>query len=141
MRTGLAALVLVAAASALLAGACGNPSTAPPRTIDVAGDRVTVASLVDAEAGLCAARASAATDPVAARATFYNRAHTPLHSGARALEDVDRAQAATLLEAMQKVESGLDSPTPSLPDDLAHLADVYRAGLGRLAISAPPCEK
>jgi hypothetical protein len=140
VRRVAAALALLAAAS-MLTTACGGSSTAAPRTINVAGDQVPVAPLVDAEAGLCAARASAATDPVAARAAFYNRSHTSLHTVARALEDVDRAEAATLLEAKQKVESGLDNPPPTLPADLAHLADVYRAGLGRLAISAPPCEK
>ncbi|HEV3496501.1 MAG TPA: class I SAM-dependent methyltransferase [Actinomycetes bacterium] len=39
------------------------------------------------------------------------------------------------------VESGLDAPGPTLPDDLTRLAEVYRASLGRLAITAPPCDK
>jgi hypothetical protein len=76
-----------------------------------------------------------------ARALFFDRSHEALHTVARALEPVDRAQAATLLEAKQKVESELTTPPATLRDDLLRLADVYRTGLGRLAISAPPCEK
>lgn len=123
----------------MLAAACGGTSAAN-RTITVGGDRVTPARLVDASAGLCQAKAVAATDPEAARATFYDRSHTALHTVARGLEPVDRALAAQLLEAKGKVEAELEAipPNPS-PADLGALDDVYRAGLGRLAISAPPC--
>jgi len=72
---------------------------------------------------------------------FFDRSHDALHTVARGLEDVDRAQAAGLLEAKEAVETGLDSRRPMLTDDVARLADVYRSGLRRLAISAPPCEK
>ncbi len=140
MRRAAAVLGVLAAAS-MLTTACGGSSTAAPRSITVAGDRVPIASLVDAEAGLCAARAAAPGNPVAARAAFLDRSHTAIHTVARALEDVDRAGAASLLEAKEKVEAGLDGRPPTLTDDIAHLADVYRSGLGRLAISAPPCEK
>jgi hypothetical protein len=114
--------------------ACGGDS---PRTITVAGQPVAVAPLVDAHAALC----QAAAEPDAARRHFFDRAHEPLHTVARALEDVDRAQAAQLLQAKEKVESELPNPPPSLPDDLRRLAGVYRDGLGRLAITAPPCDK
>jgi len=102
---------------------------------------VTVAALVDAEAGLCAAARSAAADPTAARAAFFDRAHDAVHTVARALQDLDRAQAADLLEAKEKVESGFAIRPPTLPADVTRLAEVYRSGLGRLAISVPPCEK
>ena len=126
----LAALALV------LAVACGGDSGAGnDRTITVAGQPVAVARLVDAHAGLC----QAAAQPDAARRLFFDRSHEALHTVARALEDVDRAQAAELLQAKEKVESELDRPPPNLPDDLRRLAAVYRDGLGRLAITAPPC--
>ncbi len=131
----------VIALAFVLAAACGRSADGKPRTIAVGGEQVAIASLVDAEAGMCAARASAVTDPAAARAAFFDRAHDPIHAVARGLEDVDRPQAAELLEAKERVESGLDTRPPTLADDVAHLAEVYRAGLGRLAISAPPCDK
>jgi hypothetical protein len=57
------------------------------------------------------------------------------------LDGVDRDQEAQLLEAKERVESTLDPPGPNLATDLRRLADVYRAALGRLAITAPPCAK
>ena len=127
----------VAVALLLMATACGADSKEAPETITVAGQPVAVAPLVDAHAGLC----QAADQPDAARRLFFDRSHEALHTVARALEDVDRAQAGELLQAKEKVESALAAPPPSLPDDLRRLADVYRAGLGRLAIAAPPCDK
>ena len=122
-------------ALALLAAACGGGSE--DRTITVAGQPVAVAQLVDAHAALC----QAAAEPDAARRHFFDRAHDQLHTVARALEDVDRTQAAQLLQAKERVESELTTPPPTLPDDLRRLAGVYRDGLGRLAITAPPCDK
>jgi hypothetical protein len=121
-------------AIAVLAAGCADDAD---DTVTVGGERVTVARLVDAHAGLC----EAATSPASARALFFDRSHEALHTVARGLEDVDRGQAAALLQAKEKVESELDSRPPSLPDDLRRLADVYRASLGRLAIEAPPCDK
>lgn len=132
----------VAAVVLVLAAACGA-SKGAERTIDVGGEKVAVAPLTDAAAGLCQARRQAATDAVAARASFYDRAHEPLHTVARALEPIDRAQAAAVLEAKEKVEADLAAPPSdaALAADLGRLADAYRAGLGRLAISVPPCDK
>ena len=107
----------------VLAAACGDDQAADP--------------LVDAQVALC----EAANRPEDARELFFDRSHEALHEVARRLDDVDRAQAAALLEAKQRVESGLDSPRPSLPYDISRLADVYRTSLGRLAIDAPPCDK
>lgn len=132
MLKGAAVLAL-----ALLAAACGGNSGSEDRTITVAGQPVAVAPLVDAHAALC----QAAAEPDAARRHFFDRAHDQLHTVAKALEDVDREQAAQLLQAKERVESELSDPPASLPDDLRRLAGVYRDGLGRLAITAPPCDK
>ncbi len=110
----------------VLAAACGDDRPTDPR--------------VDAHAALCEA-AERRDRPEEARQLFFDRAHDALHAVARDLGGVDRAQAGALLEAKERVESGLQSPGPNLPDDLARLAEVYRASLGRLAIEAPPCEK
>jgi hypothetical protein len=129
----------LALAAAVLAVGCGG-TAAKDKVITVGGDKVTPARLVDASAGLCEAKAAAGSDPEKARATFYDRSHSALHTVARGLEPVDRALATQLLEAKGKVEAELEAipPKPS-PADLGALDDVYRAGLGRLAITAPPC--
>ncbi len=124
-------------ALAVLAASCNGSDDTSADSITVGGERVAVAPLVDAHAALC----EAAVRPVSARDLFFDRAHESLHTVARAVEDVDRAQAAELLEAKEKVESELAVPPVSLPDDLVRLAQVYRASLGRLAIEAPPCDK
>ena len=126
-----------ALALALLAASCAGSAEQAQDSITVDGERVAVAPLVDAHASLCLA----ATRPDSARALFFDRAHEALHTVARAVEDVDRAQAAELLQAKEKVESELDARPPDLPDHLSRLADVYRTSLGRLAIEAPPCDK
>ena len=126
-----------ALALAVLATACGGDGGSGDRTITVAGQPVAVAPLVDAHAALC----QAVAEPEAAYRHFFDRAHDQLHTVARALEDVDRAQAAQLLQAKERVESELTNPPPTFLVDLRRLAAVYRDGLGRLAITAPPCDK
>jgi hypothetical protein len=133
------ALATAATAGLLLAAGCSGFPDGAQRTITVGGDRVTVAHLRNASAGLCEAKAAAASDPTAARADFYNQSHDALHTVARALETVDRGLAADLLVSMQKVEADLESRPPTLAAELGQLADVYRSGLGRLAITATPC--
>lgn len=124
-------------ALAILAAACGGNGASGDKTITVAGQPVAVASLLDAHAALCEGAAA----PDAARRLFFDRAHEQLHTVARALEDLDRAQSAQLLEAKERVESDLVNPPPTLSDDLRRLAGVYRDSLGRLAITAPACDK
>jgi hypothetical protein len=119
----------------MVLAACGGGADDERATITVAGQPVAVAALVDAHAGLCEAAAA----PDAARRLFFDRSHEALHTVARALEDVDRGQAAALLEAKERVESALPAPPPTLATDLRRLAGVYRDGLGRLAIAAPAC--
>ena len=94
------------------------------------------ANLVVAHAALC----EAAAEPAQARALFFDRAHDALHDVARRLDDVDRAQAAQLLEAKQVVESELTATRQARPEDLRRLAEVYRTSLGRLAITVAPCD-
>jgi hypothetical protein len=127
----------IVALAALVATACAGNGDSGDRTITVAGQAVAVAPLIDAHAALC----QAAAEPDAARRHFFDRAHDQLHTVAKALEDVDRAQAAQLLQAKERVESEIADRPPSLSDDLRRLAVVYRDGLGRLAITAPPCDK
>lgn len=124
-------------ALALLAASCAGSEESSPDSITVVGERVAVAPLVDAHAALC----EAAIRPASAHALFFDRAHQSLHTVARAVEGVDRAQTAELLQAKEKVESELAVAPARLPDDLLRLAEVYRASLGRLAIEAPSCDK
>ena len=119
----------------VLAVSCNGRSTTDTITVD--GQPVAVARLVDAHAALC----EAAAHPDQARTLFFDRSHESLHTVARALENVDRALAAQLLEAKQTVESALNAGRPVPPDDLLRVAGIYRTGLGRLAITAPPCDK
>jgi hypothetical protein len=121
-------------ALALVTAACGGNGE---RVIPIAGERVPVARLVDAHAALCEAVAR----PAEARALFFDRAHESLHTVARALELIERDQAAALLVAKEKVEAELGGGAGDLPQDLSTLADVYRTSLRRLAIAAPPCDK
>ena len=132
MLTRAAAVTLLAAAMACARSGDGGPDRT---TMD--GQPVAVATLVEAHAALC----QAASRPDEARALFFDRAHDPLHSVARALDGVDRPQAATLLEAKETVESDLGARRESRPEDLLALAEVYRASLGRLAITTGPCDK
>jgi hypothetical protein len=129
LRRAAAVVLLV------LAAACGG-SDGVDETVTVDGARVAVAPLVDAQEALC----QAAARPDQARALFFDRSHEALHTVARGLDDVDRAQAAQLLEAKETVESALGAHGAN-PQDLLRLADVYRTSLTRLAITAPPCDK
>ena len=137
-------------AAALMGPACGNGDgngggPAGTATITVGGESVPVSSLVDGFAGLCDASGSAARrDFPRAKVVFTDRAHTPLHTVARALEDVDRRAAARLLEAKQRVEADLDGSgtnTPGLADDMAALVAATRAGLDRLGIDTQECQQ
>lgn len=128
--------------------ACGDGDEsgigpAGTETITVGGESVPVSSLVDGFAGLCQANQAAADRDFAhAKLTFNDHAHTPLHTVARALEDIDRPAAARLLEAKQRVEADLDgsgTTTPGLAADLAALVSATRAGLDRLGIGPQEC--
>jgi hypothetical protein len=90
---------------------------------------------------VCQAASEAGTDPAGAGRTFYARAHEGLHALAGELAKVDRIQAATVLEAKEKVEADLAATPPGsgLAQDLSTLAVATGAGVNRLAPGAPTC--
>lgn len=109
---GVFAIVAVAAAIGAVAGGSDGgsaPATGP--------------SFAAARDGLCqAGDAAGHGDAAGARAVFFDRSHQPLHELAAAAQERDRASAARLLEAKERVESGLDKGSPTLADDLDALA-------------------
>jgi hypothetical protein len=133
------ALTLLAAASACGDDGGGDADEGSPPESTVAG--VPPRQVEEAVAGLCEAREEAETDVKSARTTFYDRSHEPLHGIALALEAVDRAMVARLLQAKEAVEAGLAAPTPppSLTGDLDVLVQVTRASLARLSVPPPSC--
>ena len=122
----------------LLAG-CGESSS--DRTIQVGNDNVPIARLQQAATALCSARDEARGDVKRANTTFYDRSHDALHTIARALDPVDRALAAKLLEDKERVEADFrrNAPGPELAAHLDSLAQATRAGLAALSIGVPPC--
>lgn len=114
------AVVFVAAVAVFGEGSGGppSPSVATPSAPGQVHDR------------LCAALTAAATgDLDAARATFQDRVHGPLHDLASAAAETDRATSARLLEAKQRVEASLAASGDSLAAGLAALAPTVRAAL------------
>lgn len=143
-RARLLAAGVAALAAAVLPGCDGNgggDSVAGPSTSGSSTPGPSAAGYEAAFHGLCRARASAGTDVNAARSTFYDRSHDPLHSLARDLQPIDRVLAARLLEAKEAVESDLraDRPPPSLGPDLDRLVEVTGQALSRLARPVPRC--
>ncbi|MFN2504823.1 MAG: hypothetical protein ABR540_11480 [Acidimicrobiales bacterium] len=141
-RPRVAAAVFLGATLAL--SGCGDDNgdqATPSPTIAVGGEAVAVERLRDAAAALCTARDQARADVKQARDTFYDRSHDDLHTISRALDAVDRAQSARLLEDKQRVESDLErnAPGSELSADLDRLAGVTRSGLATLSVTVPPC--
>jgi hypothetical protein len=93
----------------------------------------------EAVLGLCAI--AGATERDEAEATFADRSHQTLHVIAAAVEEVDRAVAAELLEAKQAVEADLTEPVlpAGFPDHVGSLLDATRAALDTLGLDAPDC--
>lgn len=136
MRRPKAPAALGLALAAVLLAACGGD--------DGDGDGPTArqsAVYQEAAVALCTARDQARTDVKTARTTFYDRSHDALHDISRDLDPVDRAASGRLLEAKQRVETGLDADPPpaGLVADLQQLADVTRTGLAQLSVDVPPC--
>lgn len=105
--------------------AAATPAAAPPPVIT----------------GLCEVR-DAVGDAPAADERFFAGPHDPLHRIARELEEADeRSVAARLLEAKNRVESGLRERPP--PEDLAarldRLIEVTRQALASLGRPSPGC--
>lgn len=123
---------MTATVLALTLAACSEAS----REDDGLEGRLAVASQ-----GLCDARAHASRSDVAgATAVFNADVHAFLHELAADLQETDRAAAAGLLEAKQRVEAALVEPARANPEEVATLlADLERAlaaaaeaaGLGR----------
>ena len=112
MTTRLLAVALVALP---LLAACGGDHSSTTRSPLIAS--------------LCAAHADAARgDETGANREYYDHAHQPLHELAADLQRRDRAAAAQLLEAHQRVEDDLaDHPTDN---KLARDLDDLRARSG-----------
>ena len=134
--------------STVTTGSATSAPTAPPTvpraaptTVLGAGESVPRARLTGYAGAICESARQAATDVDAARRTFNGRAHDGLHLIARGLETVDRAAAATLLQAKQKVEADFSKPPPAaqLVADLNQLADVTRSSLARFGVTAEAC--
>lgn len=92
--------------------------------------------------GLCAASEAAVSGNVeGARDAFFGRSHQGLHDLADRASDEDRATAASLLEAKQRVESMLREGAsavelgPELGDLLGDARDAARA----VDVTPPPC--
>src|SRR5688500_10681864 len=127
--------------SASTAATTAPTTTTAPTAVMVAGESVPVARLAGYAASICEAARQAATGVAAASKTFNGRAHDGLHLIARGLETVDRAAAATLLEAKQKVEADFSKPPPAaqLVADLNQLAEVTRSSLARFGVNVDAC--
>jgi hypothetical protein len=133
VKRSLAGVVsVVAAALALTISACGRDGDGERATRSPSAWSATIA-------GLCAAAGEAgAGDADAARRTFFDESHDPLHRLADEATERDRVVAAVLLEAKEKVEAGFDAGSPSLAGDLATLADAARAAVRVIEKPVPP---
>ena len=121
------ALVILVAATACAAGGDATSTTTRPRPY---------AALYQ---GLCQTRAEAA-QPAAARGTYFDRVHQPLHELAADAARADRTAAARLLEAKQALERDLAGDTSLLGDDLDRLLDATRRAIAATGRPAPePC--
>jgi len=77
-----------------------------------------------------------------ARAVFFDHAHDPLHELAAAAQERDRGAAARLLEAKQRVETGLEDAGPTLAEDLETLALATGRAMAAAGTTDPgPCRR
>lgn len=135
---------LIALVLALLLTACGaGAGRAPEPTASGELGVVTASDARALVAALCEVAARAGTDPEGAGRTLHDRAHEELHVLAAAVEPVDRAAAAALLVAKERVEGDLGSDGPPTPfaEDAADLVEAARAALRAVGLPAPPCER
>jgi len=129
------AIALVAAACGSDGGGNGDPSTPPSGALGPVTDQ----AAAEAVRGLCALEST--TDRAEAEATFLDRSHETLHVIAAATEGQDRAAAADLLEAKQRVEAdlaGADLP-PDFAADVWALIQATHAALEGIGLDAPAC--
>ncbi len=92
-------------------------------------------------AALCTSAEQAQESRAAAKRTFEDRAHGPLHELAAAVEVVDRAAAAELLRAKNLVEIDFAGSTGGrvLERELLDLLDASAQALTALRIEIPGC--
>lgn len=127
-RSVVAVVLLVVAAGCAGTGDEGSPTTNDDR----------YAQLYQ---GLCQALARA-SQPEAARETFFDRVHQPLHELATEAAGADRAAAAKLHEAKQAVERDLAHDPESLRRDLDRLAKATRRAIAATGRATPdPCQE
>jgi len=130
-------------AIAVVASACGDDGDAadgeplPSGSLGVVRPDAATAAVF----GLCDLMSAA--EVVDARATFQDRSHATLHVIAAAAEAAggDRASAAALFEAKQRVEAALarDELPPRFQRDVQNLIDTTRVALDAIGLDAPAC--
>ena len=137
-RGGVLALSVALSLAACGGGYGGDASTPSPLPSGSLGV-VTPDSAAAAVRGLCDVRD--APDAPAANAAFYDRTHQELHVIAAATEERDRAKAASLLEAMQRVEAELERPLlpAGFSADVDTLVGAARGALASIGLDAAGC--
>jgi hypothetical protein len=133
------ALTAAVFALAVVAAACGDRGDAGELTPSSSFGVVTPDTATTAVLGLC--DLTNATDVVDARATFLDRSHATLHAIAAAADARDRASAAALFEAKQRVEAALARPElpPRFQRDVETLIGTTRDALDAIGLDAPAC--
>jgi hypothetical protein len=133
------ALTAAVFALAVVAAACGDRRDAGELTPSSSFGVVTPDTATTAVLGLC--DLTNATDVVDARATFLDRSHATLHAVAAAADARDRASAAALFEAKQRVEAALARPElpPRFRRDVETLIGTTRDALDAIGLDAPAC--
>lgn len=142
MRARRPALALV---TALVLAACATdgatPSPSAPTALPSGELGVVTQEAASAAAlGLCEVLSGLPTDPETAMATFHDRVHEELHVIAAATQVEDRAAAAALLQAKERVEADFDGPDAAdAGGDLEALAAALRDALAAIGLTAPDC--
>lgn len=131
--------VLAAALSLSACGGYGGPGPSPSPLPSGSLGVVTTDAADAAVLGLCDVRD--APNPSAADSAFFDHTHDELHVIAAATEERDRRAAASLLEAMQRVEADLEAPqlAAGSSQDVEALLGATRDALGAIGLSAPDC--
>ena len=124
---------------AVLAAACGGGGDAGEPSPSSSFGVVTPDTAATAVLGLC--DLTKATDVIEARATFLDRSHATLHAIAAAADAQDRASAAALFEAKQRVEAALarDDLPSRFQRDVETLIGTTRDALDAIGLDAPAC--
>ena len=133
------ALTAALFALALVAAACGDEGDAGEPSPSSSFGVVTPDTATTAVLGLC--DLTIAADVVEARTTFLDRSHATLHAIAAAADARDRASAAALFEAKQRVEAALARPElpPRFQRDVETLIGTTRDALDAIGLDAPAC--